>query len=61
MLGVVLPGVTAPDAVAATNVGISVEVVVVIDGDVIVSAVPSTVVAPPPRPHRSHGHSDAER
>src|SRR5215831_16595221 len=63
MLGVVLPRVTG--AIAGIYVGISInisiEAVVVIDGDVVVSAVPSTVVAPSPRPHRSHGYSDAER
>jgi len=46
--------------VASAHVGISIEIVIVVYVDVVV-ATPSAVIAPAPRPHCSHGYSDAER
>ena len=69
MLRVVLPGIPAAipaanvvmiHAVAALNVGVSVEIIVVVDGDVVI-ATPPAAPSPPSGPHRAHRHADAER
>lgn len=73
MLRVMLPGVTAASnpisavhlVSAARSDAVAVEIVVVVDIDVVVSAptgaAPRGVVAPATAPHRSHSYSDAER
>ena len=58
MLRIVLPVIAGPirDVLA---VGVSYEVVVVIDGDIVVAA-PPAVVSPTAAPGRAHGNPDAE-
>jgi hypothetical protein len=64
MLGIVLPiAVSVPSVATVHSVGVSIaivdEVIVIVDGDVIVAS-PSAVITPASAPHRSHGHSNAE-
>jgi len=68
MLRVVLPGTIAGaisaalrvHAVASLNVGVAVEVVIVVDGDVVVGA-PTATITPTATPKRTHHHADAKR
>jgi len=48
------------NAVAALNIGVPIEIIVVVYRDVVVAA-PPAVVAPAPGPHRAHGHSHTKR
>jgi hypothetical protein len=48
------------NAVAALNIGVPVEIIVVVYRDIVIAA-PPAVVAPAPGPHRAHGHSHTER
>src|SRR6516162_454396 len=63
MLRIVLPGVPTAisriDAVAPLDVGVAIEIVIVVYGDVVVAA-PPAAPTPAPGPHSSHGHSNAE-
>lgn len=70
MLGVMLPATTtcisaaiaAPDvgsAVATADVRVSVEIIIVVDGDVVVAA--PAAVSPSSAPRGAHGHSNSKR
>src|SRR5262249_28662568 len=60
---IVLPGVPTAisrvNAVAPLDVGVAIEVVIVVYGDVVVAA-PPAAPTPATGPHSSHGHSNAE-
>ena len=66
MLRIVLPPSLAAisaayiRAVSALDVRVAVKIVVVIDGDVVVTAVPPAAVPPPSPPHCTHSYPDAE-
>src|SRR5215831_20710664 len=62
VLPAAIPGTISPadiGTIASVYVCVSIEIVVVIYGDVVVPA-PSAVITPAPRPHCSHGYSNAE-